>query len=96
MVARAAEDPSLLERLHPDGPDIAAQARLSGARELIALDYQLGNLVVPSVLPVVLFVAFSRSFIDGLAAAGKPAHRSTGPRGSTDMTRPPGRCDPGS
>ena len=26
VVARAAEDPSLLERLHPDGPDIAAQA----------------------------------------------------------------------
>ena len=26
VVERAAEDPSLLERLHPDGPDIAAQA----------------------------------------------------------------------
>ena len=29
VVERAVEDPSLLERLHPDGPDIAAQASFS-------------------------------------------------------------------
>ena len=33
VVAPAAEDPSLLERLHPDGPDIAAQARFAVRQE---------------------------------------------------------------
>jgi glycerol-3-phosphate dehydrogenase len=33
VVAPASEDPSLLERLHPDGPDIAAQARYAFERE---------------------------------------------------------------
>ena len=33
VVERAAEDASLLERLHPDGPDIAAQAVFAVERE---------------------------------------------------------------
>jgi glycerol-3-phosphate dehydrogenase len=33
VVERAAEDPSLLERLHPDGPDIAAQAAFAATSE---------------------------------------------------------------
>jgi glycerol-3-phosphate dehydrogenase len=33
VLAPAAEDPSLLERLHPDGPDIAAQALYAASRE---------------------------------------------------------------
>ena len=33
VLAPAAEDPSLLERLHPGGPDIAAQARYAATHE---------------------------------------------------------------
>ena len=33
VVALGADDPSLLERLHPDGPDIAAQARFAATEE---------------------------------------------------------------
>jgi glycerol-3-phosphate dehydrogenase len=33
VLAPAVDEPSLLERLHPDGPDIAAQARYAVARE---------------------------------------------------------------
>ena len=33
VVAGAAEDPSLLEPLHPDGPDIVAQARYAATHE---------------------------------------------------------------
>jgi glycerol-3-phosphate dehydrogenase len=33
VVTPAVEDPSLLERLHPDGPDIVAQARFSATDE---------------------------------------------------------------
>jgi hypothetical protein len=56
------------------GPEVAAQAGLLGAREAIALCYQLGNLVFPSLIPVVLFVAFSRPYIESLVpAAAVPA-----------------------
>lgn len=33
VVAPAVDDPSLLERIHPDGPDIVAQARFAAAHE---------------------------------------------------------------
>jgi len=33
VLALAAEDPELLERLHPQGPDIAAQARYAATHE---------------------------------------------------------------
>jgi glycerol-3-phosphate dehydrogenase len=33
VVERAAQDPSLLERLHADGPDIAAQALFAATDE---------------------------------------------------------------
>ena len=42
------------------GPEIAAQAGLAGAREFIALAYQAGNLVFPSVVPVAAWVALDR------------------------------------
>jgi hypothetical protein len=51
------------------GPEVAAQAGLLGAREAIALAYQVGNLVFPSLVPVALFVAFSRPFIETLVPA---------------------------
>jgi len=55
------------------GPAVAAQAGLLGAREAIALAYQVGNLVFPSLVPVALFVAFSRRYIEGLVPARKLA-----------------------
>ena len=51
------------------GPEVAARAGLLGSREAIALAYQVGNLVFPSLVPVALFVAFNRPYIRSLAAA---------------------------
>jgi hypothetical protein len=49
------------------GPGIAAQAGLSGWRtEAIALGYQIGALILPSLIPVVLWALFSRAFIESL------------------------------
>lgn len=56
------------------GPEIAMQARLLGAREMIALAYQLGNLIFPSLVPVVVWVALERPFVDSLrTGAHRPA-----------------------
>ena len=54
------------------GPEVAAQAGLLGAREAIALAYQAGNLLFASLVPVALFVAFSRPYIEGLVPARTP------------------------
>ena len=49
------------------GPEVAAQAGLSGWRtEAIALGYQVGALILPSLMPVVLWAIFNRPFIEGL------------------------------
>ena len=61
------------------GPDIAAQAGLLGSREFIALAYQLGNLLLPSLVPVMVWVALERRFIESLrirerSASGAEAH----------------------
>ena len=49
------------------GPDIADQAGLFGwRREVIALGYQIGNLIFPTLIPVVLWTTFNRSFIENL------------------------------
>ena len=49
------------------GAAVAAQAGLLGwRREAIALGYQVGALILPSLAPVLLWVAFNRGFIDGL------------------------------
>ena len=49
------------------GPDVAAQAGLSGwRREAIALGYQIGSLIFPTLAPVLLWGLGSRSFIQGL------------------------------
>jgi hypothetical protein len=57
------------------GPEVAAQAGLLAAREAIALCYQVGSLLFPSLVPVALFVAFSRSYVGGLAASASRGHR---------------------
>jgi hypothetical protein len=52
------------------GPEISAQAGLSGWRaEAIALGYQIGILIFPSLVPVVLWALFNRSFIEKLLRA---------------------------
>lgn len=62
------------------GPDIAAQAGLFGwRREAVALGYQIGNLIFPSLIPVVLWAGFNRSFIEAVLRAharNTPARRS--------------------
>jgi hypothetical protein len=49
------------------GPDVAAQARIGGLeREAIALGYQLGSLILPPVVPVLLWAGLNRPFLDRL------------------------------
>jgi hypothetical protein len=46
------------------GPEVSAQAGLLGWRaEAVALGYQLGSLIFPSLIPVVSWAVFSREFI---------------------------------
>lgn len=46
------------------GPDVSAQAGLLGWRkEAIALGYQLGSLIFPSLVPVLVWAGFNRQFI---------------------------------
>jgi hypothetical protein len=53
------------------GPDVSAQAGVFGwRREAIALGYQVGSLIFPSGVPVVLWAAFSRQFIEGVRIHG--------------------------
>ena len=52
------------------GPDIAAQAGLSGWRvETVALGYQLGSLIFPVLIPVMLWAGFNRLFIENVLRA---------------------------
>jgi hypothetical protein len=89
------------------GPQVAAQAGLLGAREAIALAYQLGNLVFPSVVPVVVWVALEKRFLESLlgprmrgpdpppaAPSRNVAGTSRGPSDSTCTTHVPARADP--
>lgn len=47
------------------GPEVAAQAGLVGwRREAIALGYQIGSLILPSLAPVVLWGVACRAFIE--------------------------------
>jgi hypothetical protein len=47
------------------GPEVSAQAGLSGWRaEVIALCYQVGSLIFPSLMPVVLWALFSRAYFE--------------------------------
>jgi hypothetical protein len=49
------------------GPEVSAQAGLLGWRsEVIALSYQIGSLIFPSLIPVVLWASFNRMFIENL------------------------------
>jgi hypothetical protein len=49
------------------GPEVAAQAGVAGWRaEAIALGYQIGTLILPSLVPVALWAALNRPFLQGL------------------------------
>lgn len=49
------------------GPEVAARAGMHGwRREAIALGYQAGTLIFPSLVPVMLWAIFNRPFIAGL------------------------------
>ena len=55
------------------GPDVSAQAGLLGwRREAIALGYQIGSLILPTLMPVVLWAVFSRRFIESLPGLQAP------------------------
>lgn len=47
------------------GPEVSAQAGLFGWRlDAIALGYQIGSLILPTLIPVLLWAAFNRPFIE--------------------------------
>jgi hypothetical protein len=49
------------------GPGVAAQAGLGGWRtETVALGYQIGTLILPSLAPIVAWAALNRPFLTGL------------------------------
>jgi hypothetical protein len=49
------------------GPAVAAQAGLGGWRvEVIAIGYQIGTLILPCLVPVLLWAVLNRPFISGL------------------------------
>lgn len=55
------------------GPEIATQAGLAGGeREAIALAYQLGSLIFPTLVPVALWAALERPFIARVLGAAAP------------------------
>lgn len=54
------------------GPEISAQAGLHGHREAIVLGYQAGALIFPTLMPVVLWAAFNRAFIERVLRARLP------------------------
>jgi len=63
------------------GPEIGAQAGVLGwHREAIALGYQIGSLIFPSLVPVLLWAVSCRSFIETLL----PEHSAAPVRYRTD------------
>jgi hypothetical protein len=56
------------------GPQVSAQAGFSGAqREAIAFGYQLGSLIFPPLVPVVLWAALNRRFLEDVLRAPRQA-----------------------
>jgi hypothetical protein len=53
------------------GSEVAVQAGLAGWRgEAIALGYQVGSLIFPPLIPIVLWALFSRAFIESVLLSG--------------------------
>jgi hypothetical protein len=52
------------------GPAVASQTDFSAfQRELIVFAYQFGTLILPAVVPVVIWVLLNRAFVEGLLEA---------------------------
>lgn len=57
------------------GPEVSAQAGLFGWRlDAIALGYQIGTLILPTLMPVMLWAVFNRRFIEGVVRRKEPAN----------------------
>ncbi|MEO8672540.1 MAG: exosortase H-associated membrane protein [Tahibacter sp.] len=64
------------------GPEGISAAHAAGVHtELVALCYQFGYLILPTVVPAVLWLALNRQFIESLAGRsfGEPASGDAGP-----------------
>jgi len=60
------------------------------AREAIALGYQMGALVFPALLPVILWVALDWRFVESLRSAGAQPQPDDQDRGREQQERPLG------
>ena len=57
------------------GPQVAPQAGFSGGqREAIVFGYQLGSLIFPTLVPIVLWAAMNRRFLEALLRAPRKTH----------------------
>lgn len=64
------------------GPDVSVQLGLVGwRREAIALGYQLGALIFPTLAPVVLWAAFSRPFMERVLLGARARNLSPNGKG---------------
>ena len=67
------------------GPEVTARAGLLGwRREAIAIGYQAGALIFPSLVPILLWGVFNRAFIAGPRPPSAPSRASAGVRQRTD------------
>lgn len=73
------------------GPAVAAQAGFSAwQREVIVYSYQFGTLIMPAVVPAVVWVIMHRRFLESLAmrdAAAQAGTRGNARRDATGGTR---------
>lgn len=58
-------------------PGVAVAEQAGLGREIIALCYQFGYLVLPAVVPIALWILMNRNFIEGVIGTGSepPAHK---------------------
>jgi hypothetical protein len=55
------------------GPQVSAQAGFSsGQREAIVFGYQVGSLIFPTLVPVAMWAALNRRFLEALLRAPRP------------------------
>lgn len=64
-----------------DGPAAMAQMGYAYSLDLIALCYQFGYLILPPLVPAVLWILFNRAFIEEITEYGRPAPVGPAPAG---------------
>ena len=62
-----------------DGPASMAQLGYGYPLDLIALCYQFGYLILPPLVPAVLWILFNRTFIEEITRAGRPVQVAARP-----------------